>query len=250
MWRNALKSFETIFVQDKSSQERLAKIGFSNVVVAGDTRFDRVLKIAQSAKTLPLIEQFKGDGDLFIAGSTWPQDEQILKVLAQNNSNIKFVIAPHEIDERHILDIERLFGDSTIRYSQVVSNDTQGIATAISGHQILILDTMGMLSSTYQYGNWAYIGGGFGVGIHNTLEASTFALPIAFGPNYTRFKEACDMVSIGAATSVNNAEELGSWFAPLVEDREYLAKVSNLAKEFTTKSAGATSIISCSIFNR
>ena len=207
LWRQALDAFDRIFVQNEESRELLHGIGFDNVIVAGDTRFDRVAAIAEAVKRIDAIETFKGDAPLFIAGSTWRPDEEILMELIADNPRIKFVIAPHEMDEARINRIMTQTCGRAVRYTHC---DAQSLARS----QVLILDTVGILASVYRYASWAYIGGGFGVGIHNTLEAATFALPIAFGPNYAKFKEARDMVALGAATKVESAEELKRWFAP------------------------------------
>ena len=236
LWRQALDAFDRIFVQNEESRELLHGIGFDNVIVAGDTRFDRVAAIAEAVKRIDAIETFKGDAPLFIAGSTWRPDEEILMELIADNPRIKFVIAPHEMDEARINRIMTQTCGRAVRYTHF---DAQSLARS----QVLILDTVGILASVYRYASWAYIGGGFGVGIHNTLEAATFALPIAFGPNYAKFKEARDMVALGAATKVESAEELKRWFAPLRDDSVLRAKVSSTAKDYTVKNQGATSLI-------
>lgn len=236
LWRQALDAFDRIFVQNEESRELLHGIGFDNVIVAGDTRFDRVAAIAEAVKRIDAIETFKGDAPLFIAGSTWRPDEEILMELIADNPRIKFVIAPHEMDEARINRIMTQTCGRAVRYTHC---DAQSLACS----QVLILDTVGILASVYRYASWAYIGGGFGVGIHNTLEAATFALPIAFGPNYAKFKEARDMVALGAATKVESAEELKRWFAPLRDDSVLRAKVSSTAKDYTVKNQGATSLI-------
>ena len=236
LWRQALDAFDRIFVQNEESRELLHGIGFDNVIVAGDTRFDRVAAIAEAVKRIDAIETFKGDAPLFIAGSTWRPDEEILMELIADNPRIKFVIAPHEMDEARINRIMTQTCGRAVRYTHC---DAQSLARS----QVLILDTVGILASVYRYASWAYIGGGFGVGIHNTLEAATFALPIAFGPNYAKFKEARDMVALGAATKVESAEELKRWFAPLRDDSVLRAKVSSTAKDYTVKNQGATSLI-------
>jgi len=236
LWRQALDAFDRIFVQNEESRELLHGIGFDNVIVSGDTRFDRVAAIAEAVKRIDAIETFKGDAPLFIAGSTWRPDEEILMELIADNPRIKFVIAPHEMDEARINRIMTQTCGRAVRYTHC---DAQSLARS----QVLILDTVGILASVYRYASWAYIGGGFGVGIHNTLEAATFALPIAFGPNYAKFKEARDMVALGAATKVESAEELKRWFAPLRDDSVLRAKVSSTAKDYTVKNQGATSLI-------
>lgn len=235
-WRQALDSFEQIFVQNEESRKLLHDIGFDNVIVAGDTRFDRVATIAKAAKELPIIETFRDKKRLFVAGSTWGPDEDILQTLINQNPDIKFVIAPHEMNEARIKKIIDQTTYGAIRYTQCDEN------TNLPAYQVMILDTIGILSSVYGYATWSYIGGGFGVGIHNTLEAATFALPIAFGPKYEKFKEARDMVALGAATKVESEEDLINWFTPLRDDQLLLAKASSIAKDYTTKNQGATSL--------
>ena len=243
MWRQALETFDTLFVQNTESKKLLAEIGFDNVVVAGDTRFDRVAQIAAAAQRVETIERFRGDVRLFVAGSTWGPDEEILLPLVNANPEVKFVIAPHGMDEGRIARLMREVKGGAVRYTQCDA------ATRFDDVQVLILDTMGILSSVYGSATWAYIGGGFGVGIHNTLEAATFGLPIAFGPNYSKFKEARDMVSLGCAASVHTADELAAWFAPLRDDEEALHRASRTAKDYTARNQGATGIILHSIFN-
>ncbi len=241
LWRKALESFKIIFVQNSESKSLLKEIGFESVVVAGDTRFDRVAKIAKDVKRNEFVEEFKGESKLLIAGSTWSPDEAILKELVESNRGIKFVIAPHEIKNERIEEIQANFSNA-IRYTQINGE------CDLQSSQVLILDTMGQLSSIYSYASWAYIGGGFGVGIHNTLEASTFGLPMAFGPNYHKFREAKDMVELGCCSSVNSAEELVEWFAPLRSDEEYYSRVAKITKDYTTNNQGASTIISEKIF--
>ncbi|MBQ7952246.1 MAG: 3-deoxy-D-manno-octulosonic acid transferase [Alistipes sp.] len=240
MWREALKSFNTIFVQDENSKALLAELGHDNVVVAGDTRFDRVAQIAAAAKKIELIEQFKGDSRLFVAGSSWGPDEDLIVRLANDNPTIKFIVAPHEMEQTRMAKIEQTATGGAVRYTKIEGD--------IADKQILILDTIGMLSSVYGYADFSYIGGGFGVGIHNTLEAATFGLPIAFGPNYHKFKEARDMIALGGATSVSNYEELSAWFAPLRDDEQHLKRVSQISKDYTTKNQGATDIFFEKVF--
>ena len=236
MWREALDAFEQMFVQNEESRELLHSIGFDNAIVAGDTRFDRVASIAKAAKPVEMVAAFKGDSKLFVAGSTWGPDEDILLPLINANPDIRFVIAPHEMEESRINKILQSVRGGAKRYTEC---DAQ---TDFSSTQMLVLDTIGILSSVYGYATWSYIGGGFGVGIHNTLEAATFGLPIAFGPKYEKFKEARDMVALGAATSVTSAEELATWFAPLRDDEAYLSKVSAIAKDYIAKNQGATAL--------
>ena len=233
-WRKALDTFEQMFVQNQESLDLLHGIGFDNVIIAGDTRFDRVADIAKAAKKIDLVERFKGEQQLFVAGSTWGPDEDILQELINDNPQIKFVVAPHEMNEGRINKIIASTAKGAVRYTQC------GEQRDISSYQVLILDTVGILSSVYGYATWAYIGGGFGVGIHNTLEAATFGLPISFGPNYHKFKEARDMITLGAATKVESASDLKAWFTPLRDNEQALQKASSAAKDYTQKNQGAT----------
>lgn len=242
LWRRALQSFETLFVQNQESADLLAEIGIRNVKVAGDTRFDRVAQIARQAGKIDLIDRFCGSNRIFIAGSTWQPDEDILLQLINDNPSVKFIVAPHEMDEERICKFcERVKGGA-VRYTKCVP------LTPVGSKQVLVLDTVGLLSSAYGYASWGYIGGGFGVGIHNTLEAAVFGLPIAFGPNYRQFKEACDLVSLEAAVSITDYKQLSRWFAPLRDNEIYLRKVSRIAKDYTLKNQGATDMIVRTIF--
>lgn len=242
LWRRALKSFEAIFVQNNASKLLLGKLGHTNVQVAGDTRFDRVAEIAANAKRVELIERFKGDKPLFVAGSTWGPDEEHLLPIVNENPTLKFVIAPHEMDEGRINHLLEATRGGAVRYTEC--NETTDFSTT----QLLILDTVGLLASVYGSATWSYIGGGFGVGIHNTLEAATFGLPIAFGPNYHKFKEACELIEVGAARSFTTTDELRAWFAPLRDDAEALKRSGEAARSYTQKNQGATKLILDTIF--
>lgn len=244
LWRRALKSFEILFVQNEESKSLLAELGHENVIVAGDTRFDRVAAIAAAAKRIDLIGRFKGSHRLMVAGSTWGPDEEILLELIDRNPEIRFVIAPHEMEESRIEHLLRSVRGGALRYTQC------GGETSFENCQVLVLDTVGILSSVYGYAEWAYIGGGFGVGIHNTLEAATFGLPLAFGPNYAKFKEARDMIALGGARSVSNAEELIAWFAPLRDDEKIYGETARITKEYTSKNQGATKLIIDTVFRK
>ena len=243
MWRQALESFDVMFVQNEESKKLLAGLGFDNVIVAGDTRFDRVAEIAAAAKHIDIIDRFKGDKRLFVAGSTWNPDEELLIRLINDNPDVKFIVAPHEMDEGRMARLAAEAKGGTLRYTQCTPH------TAYGSKQLLILDTVGILASVYGYATWSYIGGGFGVGIHNTLEAATFGLPVAFGPNYAKFKEARDLVTLGAARPVKNYDELRTWFIPLRDNEDFLQKTSRIAKDYTTRHQGATNIIVKTIFH-
>ncbi len=243
IWREALKAFDMLFVQDEKSKALLAEIGIENVVVAGDTRFDRVSAIAEQAKRVEVVEEFKGDKRLFVAGSTWGADEDILLPLINENPDIKFVIAPHEMDETRIERILREVKGGAVRYTQL----SEG---CLADKQVLVLDTIGLLSRAYGSAEWAYVGGGFGAGIHNTLEAAVYGLPVAFGTKYRKFKEACDLIELGVGRSVQNEHELKAWFDELKSDADYLARLSALAKVYVGQHRGTTEKIANAIFGR
>ncbi|WP_113663947.1 3-deoxy-D-manno-octulosonic acid transferase [Pedobacter nanyangensis] len=234
-YRNVLGCVTHFFVQNEESAALLKGIGINNVAISGDTRFDRVYENAQAPKKLPIIEAFCGKSPVLIAGSTWPEDEKLLVGLAAKNPNWKIVIAPHEIHEGHLNTIFDLFPNA-LKFSAINSNMELK-------SQILVIDNIGMLSSLYQYGKIAYIGGGFGVGIHNTLEAAAFGLPVIFGPNYHKFQEAKDLIEIGAAKSISNTEELSTAFDHYVQQESGM-----LAKNFVASKKGATEMIIKKIF--
>jgi len=185
-YRQMLLKTDHFFVQNEKSAQLLQSIGLNNFTVSGDTRFDRVAAIARGAKKIPLVEKFKNNQPLLIAGSTWKPDEELLAGFINSHPHLKVVFAPHEVTPANMNRLEQLLKTSHIRLSKAGENE-------IDRYQVLIIDSIGLLSSLYQYGNVAYIGGGFGVGIHNILEAATFGLPVIFGPNYEKFKEAVDL---------------------------------------------------------
>lgn len=231
-YRNMLKYVSHFFVQNEESVSLLKRIGIDQVSLGGDTRFDRVYENAQHPKKLELIEQFCGTDQVFIAGSTWLPDEKLLISLTEKYPDWKFIIAPHEIGQSHIQEIEGLF-PKAVKFSVFSSQSSE------KPSQILIIDNIGMLSSLYQYANAAYIGGGFGVGIHNTLEAAAFGLPVIFGPKFDKFQEAKDLIAIGAAKSISNENELISAF----EDFKANENASAAAKNYVEKKKGATEMI-------
>lgn len=241
-FRRALQTFDTIFVQNNESKRLLAGIGFDNVVVAGDTRFDRAAALPSQASRYPLIERFKGDKRLFIVGSSWRPDEDILIPFINNHPEIKFIVAPHEMEEPRI---ERLMSEcrgGAVRYSRCGENSD------VASAHLMIVDVIGILNQLYQYAEWCYIGGGFGVCIHNTQEPATYGMPIAFGPKYHKFKEACDMIALGACRSVTTTAELEEWFAPLEADEELRLRTARKAADYIAANKGATNLIVKTIF--
>lgn len=237
--RKMLGMVSHFFVQDDASQKLLQTLNINNVTVSGDTRFDRVWANAQQPKQLPEIEKFKGGKNVFIAGSTWPQDEELLVNLVMLYPDWKFIFAPHEITEEKVNKlIDILPTDQTIRFSHI-----SHLTSHIFAKQVLVVDNIGMLSSLYQYGEVAYIGGGFGVGIHNTLEAAAFGLPVIFGPNYQRFREACDLVELKAGISIGNMHELKNAAGLVMEDEIYRNNASKLTARYVAEHTGATEAI-------
>lgn len=237
--RKILSFVSHFFVQDEQSKQLLQNIGITNADVSGDTRFDRVWENAKHPKAIPIIEEFKNNQKLFIAGSTWPQDEKMVATLAIQHPDWKFIFAPHEIKEEQIGKlIELLPINTAIKYSQLTT-----LYSPLTTHQILIIDNIGMLSSLYQYGDIAYIGGGFGVGIHNTLEAAAFGLPVIFGPEYSKFKEAKDLIAIKAGFSIADENELKGIADTLINETAFYNNACKQAGDYVTEHTGATRLI-------
>ncbi|MCX2475690.1 3-deoxy-D-manno-octulosonic acid transferase [Pedobacter sp. MC2016-05] len=234
-YRQILKAVSYFFVQNEESKRLLISIGLVNAVVSGDTRFDRVYENAKSPKKLTEVEAFIGSSPTLICGSTWLEDEKLLSALPENYPDWKFIIAPHEIHESHIESIEKQFPLGSVRFSVLNSNNRRPTAE----YQTLIVDNIGMLSSLYHYGKLAYIGGGFGAGIHNTLEAAAFGLPVIFGPKYDKFQEAKDLIVLGAAKSISSGEELLTAFELFAANET----ASIAAKKYVDDQKGATEII-------
>lgn len=234
LFRKMLRRFSFFFLQDNQSKRLLSSIDIQgNVAVTGDTRYDRVNTIAQQAKKFPEIETWKGDSNLLIAGSTWQEDEILLQpFLSTFPQNWKLLLAPHEIDAKHLHELATLFGEEAVFYSQLQPQQK---------NQVLIIDNIGMLSSLYRYGDIAYIGGGFQKGgIHNTLEPAVFGLPVIFGPVYKKFIEATLLVENGFAFSVKNYEELNQTLTQLMENSETRVYQSQQLKKFVAQQCGAT----------
>ena len=234
LFRQALSAFTHLFVQDDSSKRLLHEIGIDRVSIAGDTRFDRVYTIASNAKNLPEIERFAQNAPVFIAGSTWPPDEVLLLTLIDRYPAVKFIIAPHEIHPSRIEKLRAAIRRPSLRYTELTPESD------LEHAEVLFIDTIGLLSSVYRYGTWGYIGGGFGAGIHNTLEAATFGLPLAFGPRYEAFKEAKELIAAGGARSISNADELIQWFDPLFQSLEATQQSGNSCKQYVLNHKGAT----------
>lgn len=238
--RYMLESFSHFFIQNESSAKLLASIQIPSekITVTNDTRFDRVVAIAREAKYFPLIEAFCKDKKIIVAGSTWEADEEIISHYINSRPNVSAIVAPHEIDEEHIQDIEKLFKNS-VRYSKL----TQEVLDQNPPHTIII-DNIGMLSSLYQYADITYIGGGFNLsGIHNTLEAAVYGKPVVFGEVYEKFAEAVAMVDQKIAYSISTSLEFEDVLNMILEDEEYYQSICVKAKNYVQSQTGATEII-------
>ena len=248
--------FRQIFVQDEGSLQLLKEQKILHCSLSGDTRFDRVKKIAGNFSEVPLLKEFVGESKVIVAGSTWEGDEHILSEYVKNHP-VKIVIAPHEIKKEHILQLQKSFPDC-VRYSEVKNMlaPTEVQATSIwssineqqekdlrkqlNTAKTLIIDSIGMLSKLYHYATVTYLGGGFKTGIHNTLEAVVYGKPALFGPKYQKFKEARDLIQHGAAFSVSNAEELKIKMDHLLNDPKQLSKAGEAARNYVEENTGAT----------
>ena len=236
-YRKILEKFNHLFLQQKSSLELLGSIGIKHASVSGDTRFDRVFEIAQDVGSNERFSTFCKNSSCVIAGSTWPADEEILcRYINESGSSVKWILVPHEIHPSHIQQLKNSLTKKTLIYSESGENDNPDA-------EVLIIDTIGLLSSLYQYGKLAYIGGGFGKGIHNTLEAATFGLPVIFGPRFNKFTEAKELVQAGAAFPVHDYAELKEILNRLFKDPEMLKTSGKIARDYVSSKLGASRLI-------
>lgn len=231
-----LFKFTHIFVQNKLSEQILEYARLYDVTSSGDTRFDRVIEIARQSKKIEVVEKFKNNDIIIIGGSTWPKDEELLtRFINDTSHNVKYIIAPHIISEGNIHHLEKSIKKPLVKYSSAGEND-------ISKFQILIIDNIGMLSSLYKYADIAYIGGGFGAGIHNILEAAVFGLPVIFGPKHKKYQEALDLLKLGGAYTICDCKNLCKYFEDLLDDR-VRKRVGKISKKYVAEKQGATQII-------
>jgi 3-deoxy-D-manno-octulosonic-acid transferase len=236
-FRDILKKFNHFFVQNEASRKLLNDIGIEKVTVAGDTRFDRVLATASNPKAFPLVKQFTNDRLTVVIGSCWPADMAFLFPIINQSKNIKFIIAPHNIGESNIRQVEQ---GLNLPFTRI----TEANETSVSNSDVLIINTIGMLSFLYQYGDVAYIGGAFGDGLHNILEAVTFGLPVVFGNNkLEKFPESTALVEKGGAFSFKTQEEINHIFNQLTTDTGFRAKSSDVCLKFIEENTGATAKI-------
>jgi len=233
--RKALQTFDHIFVQNEASITLLKNIGFNNTTLSGDTRFDRVSRQIQYNNKLEFAENFIDKKTCLVAGSTWPEDEEIIvPFINQTSEKLKVIIAPHEIKEEKINALEQKIKKKAIRYSQRESRD-------LESYDVLILDTIGLLGKIYSYANIAYVGGAAGTtGLHNILEPATFGIPVIIGENYKKFPEAARLRQLAGLYSVANAEEFSSITNKLITDKHFREKTGMIAGHFINSNIGAT----------
>ena len=255
-----LNCFTHFFVQNEVSKDLLGKIGIKDVTVVGDTRFDRVLQIKEAAKQLPIVEAFLEKGEkrnmgvedskpkVFVAGSSWPPDEDIFIKYFNEHKDWKLIIAPHVIGEEHLKQIESLLeGRKVIRYTTAEANSTLStLHSTLQDADVLIIDCFGLLSSIYHYGDVAYVGGGFGVGIHNLLEAAVWDVPVFFGPNNQKFQEAQGLKKSGGQ-EIHDYTEFEQLMNRFASDPSYIKEQGQLAGQYVKRLAGATELVISSV---
>lgn len=253
-YAGVLKCFTRFFVQNEESKRLLEGIGITAVDVVGDTRFDRVLQIKEAAKQLPICEAFRTgvassqsvdvphhDFKVFVAGSSWPPDENIFIPFFNEHKDWRLLIAPHVIAEEHLkLILSLIKGKKVVRYTQTTPEEA-------AEADVLIIDCFGLLSSMYNYGDVAYIGGGFGVGIHNTLEAAVWNMPVIFGPNNKKFQEAQGLLKSGGGFEINTYEDFSGLMSSLMNDEAFLKQAGDKAGAFVAHLAGATDKVLASV---
>lgn len=248
-YARCLRRITHFFVQNERSVELLRTIGVQdNVTIVGDTRFDRVIDIRNNARPLPLVEQFtraKEDSNaapfVLVAGSSWQPDEDILLDYVNRHPNLRLVIAPHVVNNAHIQEIEQKLTTPALRYSQATLEN-------VDDYRVLIIDGYGLLSSIYRYATVAYVGGGFGVGIHNVPEAAVYGIPVIIGPNHQRFAEAVALIANGGCKSIKNAEDFSVIMDDFLENPAHIAQAGSAAGDYIHQNAGATPLIYQHVF--
>lgn len=248
-YARCLRRITHFFVQNERSVELLRTIGVQdNVTIVGDTRFDRVIDIRNAAQPLPIVEQFtraKEDSNaapfVLVAGSSWQPDEDILLDYVNRHPNLRLVIAPHVVNDAHIQEIEQKLTTPALRYSQATLEN-------VDDYRVLIIDGYGLLSSIYRYATVAYVGGGFGVGIHNVPEAAVYGIPVIIGPNHQRFAEAVALIANGGCKSIKNAEDFSVIMDDFLENPAHIAQAGSAAGDYIHQNAGATPLIYQHVF--
>ena len=243
-YRNALKTFDYFFVQNESSKKLLQNLGFNNVKISGDTRFDRVVSILERDNSIDFIAQFKSNTTTIVIGSSWPKDESLLvNYINQTLENVKFIIAPHNIKSEQIQELKNSIVKKTILFSEKEDQD-------LSTYDVLIVDTIGILTKIYSYADIAYVGGGFGnPGVHNILEPATFGIPIIVGPNFSHFAEAVALVHQEGCISISNQNQLNDAFSNLISNTDVRNEKGHICATFVEMNKGATNVILKHILN-
>lgn len=232
--RKALTNFSHFFVQNEKSKELLNSIDFKNVTVAGDTRFDRVTEILDRNNSLEFMVYFKQNQFCFVLGSTWPEDEKLIVEYINNTSlPIKLVIAPHTIKNKHVEEIIEAIKKPVARFSELEN-------IAIEDYEVLIIDTIGILTKIYSYADLAYVGGGFVTGLHNTLEPAVFGIPVIIGPNFNGFAEAEELVQLGGVNSIKDSSQFNNLVNTYSENNKYRLKIGQINANYIQEKAGAT----------
>lgn len=241
-YRKALETFTYFFVQNEDSKIKIETIGFQNVIVSGDTRFDRVNAILDRDNSLEFIEVFTNNQPTIVIGSSWPKDESLLtEYINQAPANVKFIIAPHNIKTEQIENLKSAITKKTVLFSEKENKN-------LADNAVFIIDTIGLLTKIYSYATIAYVGGGFGnPGIHNILEPATFGIPIVIGPNYSKFAEAIELVHLGGCMVISNKEELKQTFNRLLSDKNFFEEKGRICKSYIQDNKGATNTILKSI---
>ena len=244
-YRNALQTFDYFFVQNESSKTLLQSIGFNNVKVSGDTRFDRVVSILERDNSLDFIEQFKNNKTTIVIGSSWPKDEILLvNYINQSSDDVKFIIAPHNIKQEQISILKNQIQKKTISYSEKDEMLKQVQHDKTEAFQVFIIDTIGILTKIYSYADIAYVGGGFGnPGVHNILEPATFGVPVVIGPNYSHFAEATALVNMEGCISIQNQIQLNEAFDLLLRNEDERLEKGHICSTFVQMNKGATQTI-------
>ncbi len=235
-FRSMLKDFTHIFVQDDHSCKLIESIGIENVTVSGDTRFDRVYEIAKNAQELPLIEIFKNNKPVFVAGSTWEEDEKILSsYFNSTNTNLKLIIAPHLVEQGHLRKLHALFS-----IAKKIKNYSESDNNNLVDADILIIDIIGILSSVYRYADICYVGGAFRTGLHNILEPATHGKPVLFGPEYQKFNEAKELIQLKGVFSIKNEDDFSYMMNNLLNNPELISQAGDICKNYIAERVGAT----------
>ncbi|HBI00843.1 MAG TPA: 3-deoxy-D-manno-octulosonic acid transferase, partial [Flavobacterium sp.] len=223
----------------------LQSLGYQNVKISGDTRFDRVVSILERDNTLDFIEEFKNNTTTIVIGSSWPKDEELLVNFINNSSeNVKFIIAPHNIKSEQILELQKSITKKSILFSDYSDSLQTLHAMSLQQYNVFIINTIGILTKIYNYADIAYVGGGFGnPGVHNILEPATFGIPIVIGPNYSHFAEATALVNMEGCVSISNQNELNETFATLLSNEDIRHEKGHICSTFVQMNKGATDII-------